>query len=92
MIECVFTAGSSKGHSVTEQPPADSADRRVTDVLDEDVLGVLDGHRSDLQHREAGLGRELGKESHIFSFVLAVAKKGPETGAANIKEGRSWAG
>lgn len=44
----MLTAGGSKGDTVAEQPPADGAEGGVTDVLDEDVLGVLDRNRADL--------------------------------------------
>lgn len=44
----MLTAGGSECNAITEQPPANSSDRRVTDVLDQDVLGVLDGHGADL--------------------------------------------
>lgn len=46
-----LTAAFSKCHSVSEEPPADGTKRRVTDVLDEDVLCVLDRHRTDLSDK-----------------------------------------
>ena len=46
----------SKSYTEAEQPPADGAERRIADVLDQDVLRVLDRHGAHLlhtiQHRE----------------------------------------
>lgn len=60
VIGRMLTAGRSESYAVTEKPPADSADRRVTDVLDEDVLGVLDRHRADLFRPRTMRQREPG--------------------------------
>jgi len=42
----------------TRHPPAQRADGRVEDVLDEDVLLVLDLHAAHAEHGEAGLHEE----------------------------------
>ncbi len=49
-----LTARVSEGNAEAEQPPEDGAEGGVTDVLDEDVLGVLDRHGADLEIRCRG--------------------------------------
>lgn len=45
---CVPTSGVSEGNPVPKQPPEDGTKGGVTDVLDQDILGVLDRHRANL--------------------------------------------
>ena len=70
-----LTLRVSESHTVAEKPPTHGAKRRVTDVLDEDVLRVLDRHGSHLISCYSGV--QLHVRLSMFKRLFSGGRNRP---------------